>query len=275
MIPAMSGPGLAVVIPAAAGSPWLAGAVAAAVAHGADEVFVVSEHHDGRGTAVPVGPLAGFAARANAGLRRAEARGHRRALLLNDDTDLLPGALRALADALGLPSVAVAGAVLLDWDGARIQQSGIRLHRPSGRVRAMGDDPGPAVRPVDAVSGAAMALDLDAWRRAGGFDERFLFYLEDVDLCRRVRDAGLGVVVAGLARVRHRGGGTLGWGSPLAAWHLGRGHALLARSLGGGPLRMGGRLACVGLLGLAWSARRVGPAGPPRFASGWLEGLGA
>ena len=44
------------------------------------------------------------------------------------------------------------------------------------------------------------------FERLGGFDERFFMYYEDVDLCRRVRDAGLEVVYFADAEIRHVGG---------------------------------------------------------------------
>ena len=266
---------IAAVIPAAADSPWLDGAVSSVQSDGAEAVFVVSEHDAGRGQHVEVHPDAGFARRANAGLAAAVAAGFQRALLLNDDTDLLPGTLEALAAALDRPGTAIAGAVLTDWDSPAVQQAGIHLGARTGRVRALRREPVDPITSVHAVGGAAMALDLSCWRRLDGFEERFRFYLEDVDLCRRARQIGLDVVVVRAARVRHAGGGTRGTRSPEAAWHLGRSHALLARRLGGGTLGRAARLACVAGLGLAWASRDVGREGPRRFLAGWLEGLRA
>ena len=40
----------------------------------------------------------------------------------------------------------------------------------------------------------------------GGFDERFTMYLEDVDLCRRLRETGKSVRREPLATAVHRGG---------------------------------------------------------------------
>jgi GT2 family glycosyltransferase len=276
---------MAVVIPAAPGSPHLRGALEACRSEGATRVFVVldegSETPAGiaaPGTPfvarVPVAAGAGFAARANAGLDAAAAAGFARALLLNDDTRLAPGALAALGAALD-GGAAIAGAVLLDWERGGIQQAGLRVGERSARVRAVRDDPGPdaASVPADAVSGAAMALDLVAFARLGRFHEGFSFYFEDIDLCLRARAAGLAVVVAPQARVRHRGGGTRPWTSPEAARQLGRSHALLARRLGGGPLRTAARLLSVGGLGTAWALRSGGPGSLPAFARGYWEGV--
>jgi GT2 family glycosyltransferase len=59
---------------------------------------------------------------------------------------------------------------------------------------------------VEAVSGACMALPRSAFERLGGFDEAYFLHVEDLDLCRRVRDAGLRVAIAAAIRVVHAQG---------------------------------------------------------------------
>jgi GT2 family glycosyltransferase len=56
---------------------------------------------------------------------------------------------------------------------------------------------------VDAVSGALMLLPRAVFNRVGGFDEGYFLHCEDLDLCRRVRDAGLRVVCANDVCVVH------------------------------------------------------------------------
>lgn len=59
-------------------------------------------------------------------------------------------------------------------------------------------DGAPPVFEADWVSGTCMVVRTDALRTTGGFDEGFGSYVEDVDLCLRVREAGwrVGTVVA-------------------------------------------------------------------------------
>ena len=45
-------------------------------------------------------------------------------------------------------------------------------------------------RRVDWVSSACMLVRADAVHAVGGMDERFFVYMDDVDLCQRLRDAG-------------------------------------------------------------------------------------
>ena len=56
---------------------------------------------------------------------------------------------------------------------------------------------------VDAVSGAFMLMRRSLYQQINGFDESFFMYGEDLDLCYRVKQAGLRVVYYPLATVIH------------------------------------------------------------------------
>lgn len=62
------------------------------------------------------------------------------------------------------------------------------------------------VERVDAVSGACMFVTRAAFERVGGFDEAYFLHVEDLDLCRRIRDSGAAVAVANDVRVVHAQG---------------------------------------------------------------------
>jgi N-acetylglucosaminyl-diphospho-decaprenol L-rhamnosyltransferase len=57
--------------------------------------------------------------------------------------------------------------------------------------------------PADWVSGAFFLVRSDVFRKVGGFDERFFMYLEDVFLCKTIREHGYSVRFCGNAVVRH------------------------------------------------------------------------
>jgi GT2 family glycosyltransferase len=62
-------------------------------------------------------------------------------------------------------------------------------------------------RQVDYASGAALAIRAELWRQVGGFSPEFSpAYYEDTDLAFKVREAGLQVRYAPLARVIHHEG---------------------------------------------------------------------
>lgn len=82
---------------------------------------------------------------------------------------------------------------------------------------------GPAIETIDAVSGALMLLPRAVFERVGGFDEGYFLHCEDLDLCRRVRDAGFRVVCANEVRVVHGKGGSSRHRPVFVAWHKRRG----------------------------------------------------
>jgi N-acetylglucosaminyl-diphospho-decaprenol L-rhamnosyltransferase len=154
----------------------------------------VAESHPGV-RVVAGGIRRGFGANHN--LVRVQARG-RLVFILNDDTVLDPGCiddLRSFMDQNG--AVAAAGPRLRHADG-RQQPSAFHFPTP-GRVALTTltlqragwiMSGGERIRRVDWIHGAAMMVRRDALDGVGGLDEGFYMYLEDVDLCRRLRDRG-------------------------------------------------------------------------------------
>lgn len=142
-------------------------------------------------------------------------------LALNSDVLLHPDAVRVLVDFLERhPHCALAGPALRSPDG-RSQSSakrfpslpfalaeilGLHLLFPRNRFlrRFYYADQDLTGRPwVDAVSGAAMLIRAEAFRRVGGFDEDFRMYFEETDLCRRLQDAGYRVAFCPQATAVH------------------------------------------------------------------------
>jgi GT2 family glycosyltransferase len=62
------------------------------------------------------------------------------------------------------------------------------------------------IEPVEAISGACMYVPRALFQRVGGFDEGYFLHCEDLDLCRRVRDAGATVAIVHSVRVLHAQG---------------------------------------------------------------------
>jgi GT2 family glycosyltransferase len=59
---------------------------------------------------------------------------------------------------------------------------------------------------VDWVQGSFLLMRADLWRTLNGLDERYFMYAEDVDLCRRIWDAGLKCVYLPHYQYLHWGG---------------------------------------------------------------------
>ena len=128
-------------------------------------------------------------------LRRARGR---YALLLNEDTELRPGCVAALHAALeAAPRAAAAGAKLLRPDG-KPQPSAWRFPSPvtalAGALflhrRFTVQSGGEATREVDWAQSAALLVRTEAARDIGWFDPQFFVYSDEVDFCKRLRDAG-------------------------------------------------------------------------------------
>lgn len=140
-------------------------------------------------------------------------------LVLNPDCVLQENELRQLLAVLARkPKAGVIGAVVCDADGHPDPASWRRdpllqralnsmLGRPGERVNIDGEIPAEVIE-AEAVSGAVMLLPRAMFDRLGGFDEKYFLHCEDIDLCRRVRDLGYQVLLAGDVRVLHGKGGS-------------------------------------------------------------------
>ncbi len=141
----------------------------------------------------------GFGAANNAAALRA--RGEY-LLLLNSDCELQDDALRVLADVLETNrGVAIVGPTLRFPDG-RLQRSMGRsptlltellqrtmLHRVIN-YPTYGPQSYAGARGADWVTAACMMVRRSVYEQVGGFDEQFFMFMEDLDLCKRVRAAG-------------------------------------------------------------------------------------
>ena len=123
------------------------------------------------------------------------------------------------------------GADLVDADGVRDGAARRRdpdfaamLWRPRARRLevAPSDD---ALQAVDNVSGALMLLPRALFERVGGFDAGYRLHAEDLDLCRRVREAGGRVGVCNGVRVLHVRGVSSRTRPLFVEWHKHRGLA--------------------------------------------------
>lgn len=144
--------------------------------------------------------------------------------LLNPDAFPEPGWLAALATAAGRhPDVAMFGSTqLLDADPDRLDGAGDVYHA-SGLVWRGAGTARPQDLPAEAEAfapcAAAALYRRDVFLSAGGFDERFFCYCEDVDLGFRLRLAGHRALQLREAVVRHKGSAASGRYSAFACYH--------------------------------------------------------
>lgn len=168
----------------------------------------------------------GYGAAANQAIANSTAR---YVVLLNSDTRLQPGSLKALSHYLDQhPRAAIVGPRLEGSDGT-LQAScypfptpldtflenstcavffGRLIRRYVPGIRGLywrtwsHDSP----RIVPWLKGAALAIRREVFNAVGGFDESFFMYFEDADLCCRMKNAGWQVHFAPVTTVVHVGG---------------------------------------------------------------------
>jgi len=160
-----------------------------------------------RGWLLVPSPNVGFGAGVNQGAAAARTRGCRALVLLNPDAAAPAEVLRELArDARHRSDTLISP--FMDTGEGRPHFRGAGVHRRTGRMHsgwAEGDSD-PAWR--NWLSGACLALDIEAFDRLGGFREDYFLYWEDVDISWRAAEAGLRLALREDLRVVHDEGGT-------------------------------------------------------------------
>ena len=132
-------------------------------------------------------------------------------LLLNEDSELRPGAVAALLGALQSDrNAAVAGAQLLAPDGREVPCA---WRLPSAETVLAGaffmhrrvtvESGGEGIRPVGWVQSSAMMVRRDAAEQVGWFDRDFFVYSDETDFCKRLWDARWKVLYVPSARAVH------------------------------------------------------------------------
>lgn len=143
------------------------------------------------------------------------------------DADTL-ARLRAHADALAAPCLL--GTELVGEGGARDPAARRRdpdfaamLRDPQARVLAVPRDAAQSLQRVQAISGALMLLPRTLFDRIDGFDTGYRLHAEDLDLCRRAREAGAVIAVANDIVVLHVRGVSSRSRPVFVEWHKHRG----------------------------------------------------
>ena len=225
-LPVADAPRVSVIIPVHGKLAWTLACLRSIARDGADaafEVIVVDDASPDDSAAVlaqisglqllcNAGNL-GFSGSCNAGA--AVARGEF-LLFLNNDTQVTPGWLDALLRCFAeRADCGIAGSRLVYPDG-RLQEAGALVFADGSGWATGRFEPrdAPAFRyrrETDYVSGAALLIRCEVFRRIGGFDARYApAYYEDTDLAFAVRRLGLRVYYEPASTVIHCEGITAG-----------------------------------------------------------------
>lgn len=159
----------------------------------------------------------GWGAGCNVGMQVSFENGARYALLLNTDTEIekgmLPELLRYCDDnMITIPriykdkedkenSLWYSGGEI-DFETACVNQTLFKydlLHESSDLPRK-----------VEFATGCCMMISKECWEKAGGFDEGYFLYYEDVDYCMHLKEQGIEILYVPNAALWHKVGGSSG-----------------------------------------------------------------
>lgn len=195
----------------------------------------------------------GFSGGNNLALRHVDAR---YVLLLNPDTECLPGSLHTLVTFMDShPEAGACGPQLLNSDGS-LQKSGARFPtlfseavghlgfwriNPEWHDRTLrwGRSDFSATTEVDQVTGACLMVRREALEQVGPLDERFFMFYEEVDWCKRLHDAGWRIYYVPEARVTHHWMGAVRRASRAMTRQLFKSQIRYHWKHGGWPARVG------------------------------------
>ncbi len=162
----------------------------------------------------------GFTRGNNIGLQAAAGR---HVMLLNPDTEIIGTAFVEMVNTLDRdPAVGVVGPRTLNSDGstqstrrrfptlltAIFESTWLQRFAPRhvlDRYYAR-DIADAATADVDWVQGSALMARREVYARIGPLDEQYVMFSEELDWCKRARDAGWRVVYVGSATIIHHGG---------------------------------------------------------------------
>ncbi|GAB3059306.1 glycosyltransferase family 2 protein [Stenotrophomonas tumulicola] len=195
-----------------------------------DTVEVLQRHasHDARVRFIANPDNPGFAAANNQGVAASQSPW---LAFINPDVMVDAGTLATLRERALPLGDCLLGVEQVDEQGR--QDEAVRRRDPDflamlrspgqGSKLAIARDPASTLQPVPALSGAVMLMPRTLFDRIGGWDAGYRLHAEDLDLCRRVRQAGGTVAIANDLQVLHVRGVSSRSRPFFVEWHKHRG----------------------------------------------------
>lgn len=162
----------------------------------------------------------GFAVAHNQAARKAEGE---YLLLLNNDTQIIPGFIKEMQSVFDLdPKIAAVGCLIFMMDNKKVQHAGVcftsdyvpyelGLEVPSIVPALPASDPRVrSVREVPSVTAACVMIKKSVFEEVGGFDERYRNGWEDQDLMLKIREKGYKIYYTGRTHIFHKKHGSVG-----------------------------------------------------------------
>lgn len=186
----------------------------------ADDTVAVLQREYPQVIALPQAENLGYTRCNNLGLAVAKGR---HLLLLNPDTLILGDVLAQLSAYLDAhPTVGIVGPHTLNDDRttqstrrrfpsrplAFFESTWLEPLAPRAWLSAyrLADHPDRETFEVDWMQGSCLMARREVYERIGGLDEGYVMFYEEMDWCRRAKQAGWGIVYVGGAQIVHWGG---------------------------------------------------------------------
>lgn len=184
-------------------------------------------------TFIQNGSNLGYAKGNNLGIKRALEEGADYVFILNPDTTVNKDTIDILLTRAQQYGAGILGPKVYFGDGKTILYAGGILDKANVLGSHRGVDELDSAQynkdeGTDYVTGAAMMVSKDVFKKIGFFDERFFLYYEDSDFCYRAKLAGFKIMYIYQAEVVHENGQSTGLGSPLQDYFITRNRMLFA-----------------------------------------------
>jgi len=136
-------------------------------------------------------------------------------LFINPDAKLLSGNFFDFISKFEDPKLGVLGGEIRTYQGKKEPSCGKIYNLLNVFLLSVGLEEALGVRfspskdkEVDMVSGAFFAIKRELFEKLNGFDEHFFMYIEDAELCYRVKKEGYKVEFSNKASIKHLGQGS-------------------------------------------------------------------
>jgi N-acetylglucosaminyl-diphospho-decaprenol L-rhamnosyltransferase len=143
--------------------------------------------------------------------------------MLNPDTEVLGDAIPQMIAYLDAnPAVGIVGSHTLNSDGSHqstrrrfptkslafFESTWLQPFAPKAMLDnfTVADKPDDGIYEVDWVQGSALMARREVYEQIGGLDTGFVMYSEELDWCKRAKDAGWKIVYLGTAYITHHSG---------------------------------------------------------------------
>jgi GT2 family glycosyltransferase len=146
----------------------------------------------------------GFSRGNNVGIRLALEKFADYVFILNNDTLIEKTTLSSLANTLeAFPSAGIASPVIFTADSKHIWFAGGLIYWQKMKTDHLYQEKSDKPYSTEYISGCAMFVRKDVFKKIGLFDERFFLYYEDADFSVRAKKAGIDLLMVPSAHIEH------------------------------------------------------------------------